>query len=365
MPLPSTSPPLCEDSPKVQLARRIARDLIDEPDALFVHLVGSVATGTDSADSDVDVIVAIDRDIDMSEEYQEHDGIRLGIERYPASHFLQLAETPILDLEGLRNCGRFDRGHVLASRWPDLERVQRAWRHARLDPNEAKELFDLADAYLDPELLAQQDSDTDGVWMIQGAASAVAMMALVLEPCRFQKPKWVLHDLRAAGADALVQILDRVHMNGTVGAAEAERCLQASEASLAEACRMANLPLLSFDPSHGATRVYIHQTHRDAVSLWHDGDHSGCAFTALYALRLMNIHLQRDDAPPSEEVAPELLGAWRIRALETALPGGPPSLESLADAIHGLRTILDDLRRRYAALPALPPEILAAGPQTQ
>ncbi len=331
-------------SPKVDLARRLAQDLMAQPHALAVLVVGSVATGLDSEDSDLDLAVLLDREGEISEEFQQHGKVRVGIERYPVRLFRDLPPVPVYDLEGLRNAGRFARGVVLESRWPGLAAVQAAWRNARLDPAEADELLDLAAAYLEP--MPAEVSPADHCFKIQGAATALAMLTLALEPCRFQKPKWLLHDLVATGHQALAEQIQLVFMNQMADARHAAQTLEAAQQQLDAACKLAGDPPLSFDPAQGERRVYVHQTYRDAVSLHHDGDFAGAIFTALYALRLLHALLQ---AAP-EDVAWKSDGAlarWRAHSLAAVMPGGIPTRATLEHASHALAEVAHALQERY------------------
>lgn len=335
-------------SPKVELARRLAQDLIAEPDVLAVLLVGSVAIGTDSEDSDVDLAVILDRELEISEEYRQHGNVRVGIERYPARLFADLPAAPVYDLEGLRNAGRFARGVVLASRWPRLEAIRAAWENARLDPAEVAELLDLAATYLEPSRLAETDSEEDRLWLLQGAAGAIAMLTLVREPCRFQKPKWLMHDLEATGHHGLAGDLRRLYMNDVADAAGAAHALAAAAEHLAAACRLAGWPPLSFDPAQGARRVYVYQTFRDAASLEAAGDFAGATFTAVYSLRLVHAHLQ-SEPPDAAPISDEALAAWRAAALAATLPGGLPPPARLDETVASLAGTLAELHERFRA----------------
>ena len=334
------------ESPKVALARRLAEELAQQPDVLAVLLVGSVATGLDSEDSDVDLVVPIDREIEISEEYQQHGTVRVGIERYPASLFSSLPKVPELDLEGLRNAGRFARGIVLASRWPELPRIQAAWRNARLKPEEAGELFEVAEQATDVASFDETEPDADLLWRIQGAASALAMLALALEPCRFQKPKWLMHDLMSTGHRALAEQVERLTLGARADAGQAARILAAAEQHLDIARQLAGYAPLSFDPEQGELRVYVHQTYRDAASLLDDGDFSGSVFTSAYALRLMNAYLESEPSGAAA-IASEQLDSWREEALADFFGGRLPERTALEQEAHQLVRVAAELRRRY------------------
>ena len=334
------------ESPKVQLARDISRELIAEDGALAVLLVGSVALGTDSEDSDVDLIVVLDQPEAVEAEHREVRGTRVGIERYPAAGFLALPEVPVQDLDGLRDSGRFARGRALVSKWPQLEAVQAAWRNAILDPREATDLLSLAKTYLDPTTLEELSSDAEWFWTLQGAASALAMMGLSLSPCRFQKPKWVMQDLAASGRSQLAAALKQLHVAAGTTVEATVGILEGVRRQLDEACNLGGYPPLSFAPENGQELVYIYQTYRDGVSLSGDGDLAGCLFTAGYSLRIMNAYLQRD-SPEPELVDDGRLARWRERSLAVLWPSGVPSRSSLGGVIATLSAVGPELEEEY------------------
>lgn len=82
------------------LAQTIAERLFQEPGVLAVVLIGSVARGTVSEDSDVDLAVFIDNYCGPFLEMESYEGTRVGIERYSASEALRTISTisvPLLD----------------------------------------------------------------------------------------------------------------------------------------------------------------------------------------------------------------------------------------------------------------------------
>lgn len=323
---------------KVTLAESIAERLIKQDHVRAVLLVGSVATGTDTPDSDLDLAV-FSANLDRTrQDIREQDGVRIGIEYYPAQGFIKMPPVPLLDVGDLRDCGRFSRGRVLASRWPQLDQLRDSWRKALLHPRQAARLFGSAARTLDSAL--RRRTAADRMWSVQGAAYALAIIALSMQRCRYQKPKWVLPDLEAFGAPALAEALRSVYLPQRADANAARGIIEVVGERLAAACRLAGLPPLSYQgPDENA--VYVYMTFRDALSLSAAGKAESTALTALYALRLMNSLLKKSDCQPKQ------MAKWRERSFQALYGSSILTRQEVEQAAGILRPIDHELRKRY------------------
>ncbi|MEE9217122.1 MAG: nucleotidyltransferase domain-containing protein [Anaerolineales bacterium] len=331
---------------KRSLASRLTKDLILDERVKAVLLIGSVARGIDSEDSDLDIAVFTQSLPTTPITTEVIAGTRVGIESFCTRAFPGGASTPLLHLQDLRDCGRFATGEVLYSRWPRLQQVQQAWLKALLHPQEAAELFTLAVTYLNPQRVQACSSSPDRLWMVQGAAAAFATLALSLCPIRFQKPKWVMRDLKAANQTDLLESIAQLFFAGKVDLVIAQTVLRSTKKALLAGLQSAGLPPLTVVEDMHNKYPYIYRTFQDAVSLERDGDFEGCAYTSLYSLRLLNALLQ-DQAALPRTLTNAQVAKWRHRALTSVCPPCSLSLQDLENCMQKLRAYGERLEKCY------------------
>lgn len=238
------------------------------------------------------------------------------------------------------------------SRWSRLEELREAWRNALLHPRDAKWLFSLASTYSDPSLVRAPQPIEDQLWMLQGAAAALATLALCLSPFRYQKPKWVMHDLKLLGDRSLVEILKLLFLCGNGDFVTATSRLDAVRHGLLQGCKIGGFPPLAVYSTMSDKYFYVYRTFSDALSLLNDGDFDGSIYTALYSLRLMNALLQ-DNLHTKERVTDLALASWRRGAFNEVLPNRALQesfLEDVVPCIHEYGYLLqEEYKRRYCS----------------
>jgi hypothetical protein len=94
--------------------------------------------------------------------------------------------------------------------------------------------------------------------------------------------------------------------------------LESIEKQLLAGLELGGLPPMIMTDSMSDEYFYIYRTFRDAISLNNDGDFEGCAYTSMYALRLLNALLQGDTG--TKTVAEKEVNSWRREALAVLVP---------------------------------------------
>jgi hypothetical protein len=192
----------------IEAARDAARTLIERPRVQVVLLVGSVARGIESADSDLDLAVLTEGASDPFIRMQGDDRRRIEIDTFCLERIPRGPATPLATLQDLRDLGRFATGSILAAKGGVIHAAMRVWQTALLHPSETSHLLALVATAMAAQRTA---APPDRLWLMQGAAGALATLALCLEPIRFQKPKWVMHDLRRAHLDDVLSVVSLLY----------------------------------------------------------------------------------------------------------------------------------------------------------
>jgi predicted nucleotidyltransferase len=313
----------------------------------YVHLIlltGSVARGIESEDSDVDLAVFIGASADSSFiQTRRIDGTLAEVNFYSIERVAKGPGTPLLTLQDLREVGRFATGEALYSCWEHLEQARASWLKALLDPEEAAQLLSLSATYLDPARLSSAASHADQVWMLQGAVAALAILGVCLFPMRFQKPKWLIHDLKEAGLSQLLDDLRGLYFGTGLDAERTDKLLYAVEEQLLAGLKLGELPPLVKAEAMDDDYFYLYRTYRDALSLRNDGDFEGAAFTGMYAIRLLNTALQ--DPARSNWIQAEAVDEWRRVTVEHLYPAG--GFPDLKHTCHSLLQCGQELEQEY------------------
>jgi len=347
---------------KRECARNVARELIAAQDVDLVLLMGSVARGIESLDSDVDLALFTDSNPQSFINTRRIRDTLVEVNIYCTHRVAKGPKTPLLSLQDLREAGRFSTAEVLFTRWNHLEEAQAAWLKALLHPQEVASLFTLAAMCLDSDRLKSCSCAADRLWMIQGAASALATLSLSLYPFRFQKPKWLVHDLKEAKLSKLLDQVRVLYLLDQWDAENAEMLLGVIERQLLAGLKLGGLPPLILGENMDDRYFYTYRTFRDAVSLCNDGDFEGSAYTALYAIRLLNATLQ-DSSALLAPVKQEEVDDWRRTAIDS-LPGVDELIEKTlgqtrAELLEYGRKLERKYKQRFIA--GQPFEVFAEG----
>jgi Nucleotidyltransferase domain len=340
--------------PKARLAARIAAELFVEPNVVAVLVTGSVARGIDSEGSDLDLLVVLKaKDSSPRHDYATVDGVKVGTDRRTVKELKSrtAAGRGISFMPDLRELSRIAHAVVLRSRFKGLPEIQKAAAQAILHPYEATALFDAAANSLMPERYHVYRSMADRVWMLQGAADSLSMLALSLTPIRYQKPKWVIRDLKNSEFSTLLGALREAFSVAGAGARRASYFLKEMHGFIEAGARMARLPKLTDDDIGVTYYGYVMQTAEDAQNLLRDGDFEGAAYTAFAALRLMAAMLEDQSLlgagvpPPGDKVA-----RWRRETVRAVRKADALKASDLEPVRLALKASGVDLQRRYAEL---------------
>jgi hypothetical protein len=271
---------------RLDIARRIAGELSADPAVVAVLAVGSVARGRCSADSDLDLAVLTDTPPARPFESRDTDGVTVDLEWLSIADARRVASPPRRDLKALRDASRLGNG------WPAFDRG--GVSHA-----------------------------------LRGVYDSVAHVLLQLRPERFQKPKWVVQDLVAAGEPSAARGLLEAYGARGESAALALRTVAAAEAVVEAAAAAVGDPGYRETLALGFTEVhagfsFVCRCVEDARSLIADGATAEGEYVAKFAARLAVVHVaaRQDVDGPGEG-------------------GLLPVLDSLGEA---------ELSRRYGAL---------------
>ena len=332
---------------KRECALEVARELLDGQDVDLVLLMGSVARGIESHDSDVDLALFTECNPQPFINTRRVRGTLVEVNIYHTHRVAKGPKTPLLSLQDLREAGRFSTAEVLFTRWDHLNKAQTAWLKALLHPDEVASLFALAAMYLDSARLKSCSCVADRLWMLQGAATALATLSLSLYPFRFQKPKWLVHDMKEAKLPELLDQIRVLYLVRRWDSENAEFKLRVIEKHLVAGLKLGGLPPLTLTDDHMEDRYfYMYRTFCDAVSLCNDGDFEGSAYTALYALRLLNAMLQDSSTLP-RPVKQEDVDEWRRDAIDSLSTADELAEKTLEQARGELLEYGRKLERKY------------------
>lgn len=303
---------------KRECAYQVTRALLSNKNAELILLTGSVARGIETNDSDVDLALFTNETSESFIQTHQIHGTLVEVDVYAINRVAKGPSTPLLSLQDLREVGRFSTGEVLFSRWEHLAQARASWLRALLHPDEVIRLLALSSTYLDPIHLKSYNSFTARVWMLQGAAAALATLALCLFPFRFQKPKWVIHDLKEAKLSHLLENIRTLYFGRKLDAESTEELLGIIKKQLLAGLQLGGLPPLALSATRNDHYYYLYRTFCDAISLRNDGDFEGSVYTAMYAIRLLNATLQ-DSSNIQAPVRKEEIDRWRRVTIESLI----------------------------------------------
>ena len=206
---------------RVDVAQQLAKTLSADPAVIAVIATGSVSRNRASGDSDLDLVVVAEPDPSASRETRHsHGRLVVEIEWMTPAAALAKAEAAAGDLKSLRESSRlafglpvYDPRAVCA----EYRAVSRA-----LTPDRGlirDHLISVSDAF---DALEQTNVTAAARWThVRAILDTLAVVLLAMHPLRYQKPKFVIQDLHAAGWDELADAL--LHAYGVTGNADAAR----------------------------------------------------------------------------------------------------------------------------------------------
>jgi Nucleotidyltransferase domain len=333
----------------LDLAREVAGTLIEQPGVRAVLLVGSVARGIASADSDIDLAALTDGATDPFIRLEHRHRRRIEIDTFCIERIPQGPATPLATLQDLRDLGRFATGSILACRGDAIRNAKRTWQKALLHPSDTTHLLAVVATATEAQ---QAASLTDRLWLLQGATSALAVLALCLEPVRFQKPKWVMHDLKDAGLDDVEEVLRLLYLGDNADGARAAHSLTVTGDQLRLGLELGGFPPLVFTPEGDHRYNYVYRTYCDALSLQEDRDYEGAIYAAGSSVRLLSRLLS--ESAGAAAISEDALARWRRDTItaQVALAERELSasdLDAAADSVIAIAARLEtEYLRRYA-----------------
>lgn len=295
--------------------------------------VGPWARGIATADSDIDLLLLTANGEDRPPHETVLADLDVGVEYRSADEFDQWPEMPLLDFPSLRMAGRLALSVPVA---PDLDLTPslraRAIR-STLEPACAWPLFNLAD-----EATSLVDEESyERLYSIMGALTALAMLALNLHPAKYQKPKWVIPDLRHYEEADLVQLLGaayNVRQAATVIADLKEQLGRGADL-------IGKLPTKEKEGDPGLALRIASDNFKGAAGLLNSGDELAAVFTAFAACRVLVDPLI--DAP--NEPLRQQGSDWRDQCIKIA--GAPDQLAEPGELTKQIRECGSDLLARY------------------
>jgi hypothetical protein len=263
-----------------------------DPSVRAVLATGSAARGRCSADSDLDLTVITDAPDDLHRvESRTIDGVTVDIEWLSTAAARRVATPPRRDIKALRDSARIGQAFVAFDRAglaPELCAAA-----ATLRPEPAEMRAHIEGGYRTLIAVGSRFEDRPAAaWdALRGVYDSVAYVLLQLGALRFQKPKWVVQDLAAAGETAVAECLLDAYGARRPSSVRARRTAQLAESLIEQVARGADAPgyhetlALGFTEDH-ARFSYVCRTLADARSLIADGAVREGRYTAMVAARM-------------------------------------------------------------------------------
>ena len=269
-------------------ASRVVAELSQRPDTDAILLSGSYAKGTAHPASDIDIIVISDIQGPLLREYE---GVpRIDIQRY-AMNWLEPPPSAAVDLRVLREAGRLASARILFTTSNGLEGLKDRARSLVLEPGIGRSILSTA-----RDNLARLDCSTLSPELrlssVHGACFALVIVALSTTPTRYQKPKWIMHDLYEVGWSDLARTIRHAVLGAPPHEQTAISLVSLIRRRLLQACRQLSLPPLSRGVGHGFKYEAIRSAYVDANRLIEVGDYSGSVVSAIHSLRFAATALQ-------------------------------------------------------------------------
>jgi hypothetical protein len=318
-----------ESARKLAIAQAYYRErLAGDRNVPVVAVVGSVSRGLATRSSDTDIALFDATFLgDVQLEDVEYRGESISLERHSLAAQIALSDHPLVDQRRLREFGRFCSAIVLEDRDGLWQSLSAKWGAALLERDAASALFDSAWRNLRAANIALDDLPLC-YWHLYGAVSALATLALSLTEIRFQKPQWIIDDLRRAGFFTLVQVYQQL--------------LMAEGPGFTLVNWKEQLSVLGFENWRTRTAEHdldlVNENAEDVVSFHGCSDVLAWAQMAFYVLRLV-VHYAQSRAIDGASTS-------QVKAVTSALLRCDP--ERANKLIHQLANQGDRLIRAYA-----------------
>ena len=336
---------------RLDLARRVV-ELVRETEPLSAALVvGSTALRRCSPRADLDVVLIADELGDRPAfESRDIDGVHVELERLTPAEALSMTGgggwTWELRAAARLGCGLpvFDpRGFVArlrdrsAAQRPDIDRCEDVLRGVYM------QLATLGSS----AALGRAEGEA-----ARGVFDNLVLLALLVRPRRFQKPKWALADLLHAGETALVEATLTVYGVGR-DTAKAARAALTRTTALVDALypkigvpTHADLLAMGYAPDF-ADASYVSRTLDDAADLAASGRHLEAQYVAKFAARLAAGLASRPDFEGSLAAALESRDAALARLYGEIFADAPaPTRGELGTALASADALLTALGRQ-------------------
>jgi hypothetical protein len=357
-----------ETARRIDVAHTLLPAILAEGPVTAVLMSGSSARNRASRDSDVDLVVVANGTAARTER-RSVDGMMFECEWMNEDRARHVAEGgDRRDLKGLREASR------LAAAIPlhDPGRLVQELRSTANSLSPASEELDerLVAANLSLRTLVTDQELPDFVqWeTLREIQDQLAVSLLSLHALRYQKPKWVIHDLHDIGRGELAAALLRSY-GSTDDADDSAQTMTDVEAMLTSIAKDLDLPIVSAVLTHGFVEEfpgwsYACRTFADAASLLEEGHGAAADYTAKFAVRLaLRLELEITSerayviaAPPEAQNARgteshsdrDIERAWAYRQLfPTALVVHPPSEDDLQRCADWLQLTMEARARAY------------------
>ena len=277
---------------KFELAKAIASEVASQDNVRFAMLVGSLAHGRPSEDSDVDLAVLLAGNSRPDMRCEWRDGQMIGYEYFLLDELTGLPSVPLLHPMELREAGRLATGQILYSTGCEIDSIIGRLRRSLLHPADSRDLFQDIGRALHAVEIDSSLPLSRRLWILQGVLSGLAILSLNLIPIRYQKSKWVVQDLAQTSDPALLEALRLLfppREESHSGASSLiDQCTQAVEDGFV---RLGIQPE-TYEYGGDYDLDYVRRTYLDAVSLFHDDQWTACGFTGTTAFRLLSTLLE-------------------------------------------------------------------------
>ncbi len=279
---------------RVDIAAEITRDLVSKPGTRIILASGSVAQNRCSDDSDIDLVLiqtnGTTRETDERIERLTMNGVAVEIERMSLREAQGRVADPTGDMRTLKLASRLALALVLYD--PEKLFPALANKAHMLKPNQ-DELITLINDGL-ATLANQREQCLQGHTVhwdaLRSLADSIAYIVLIFSPLRYQKPKWVLDDLRNLGE---TDILEALSICYGLTSSEAMASKSINDLGLLIDIVGQELKLVPFDVVMELGLVpeapeysYLCHCLGDAASLLGDGLFADADYTAKYSARM-------------------------------------------------------------------------------
>lgn len=292
---------------RLATAARVAEELSRAEPVVAALVVGSTALGRCSPRADLDLVVVGGH---SGHETRHLDGVRVEIERIGEEDALA-ATTGGGWVWELRVAARLGTGIPVYD--PSGFAARLAPRAAAMRPDPERFEATLGDVYLVLAALAGSEAGAPRrADALRGCLDNLALLTLLERPRRYQKPKWVVDDLRHSGEDALADAL----LASYSGAAPIEAVRQIVEHVYERTGTPHHETLLALGFTEElAEASYVSRTLDDAEDLAASGRLQEAGYVARFAARLAAGLLPPggDIVGTFEELAPQYLALFDNR----------------------------------------------------